>query len=360
MKPAWAEHRYANASPNSSGRPSRPALIDAACRLAGVSFDEALRRNLLGFSASRLIPEIKGWMPSDLPAPANMISVRHTVGMLDPLTTGEIPPDERVDDGLPQALEEDISVYGVSRFKVKIGGDHAANEDRLRAVAAVVSKAAGPDAVFTLDGHDWSPITIAKAYSHADSVALLERRLTPCAHCGNTAQQSGVHEKMKVCSLCRSVHYCSKQCSHAAWGAAGGGHSEECKRLGTEKRGLAAWLAAKRRQRELKQNRKQPPKQKASAAAPAPSAPSASASTTSSTAIPSISSDSRCASCGKTAAATGLPKLLRCSKCKSVAYCGAACQRVHWKAGGHKAACKKIRNNQQQQQQQQRSAAADE
>ena len=209
------------------------------------------------------------------------------------------------------------------------------------------------DAVCTLDGQIWSPITVAKEEGHADTVALLERRLTPCAHCGNTAQQSGVHEKMKVCSLCRSVHYCSKQCSHAAWGAAGGGHSEECKRLGTEKRGLAAWLAAKRRQREPKQNRKQQPKQKASAAAPAPSA---SASTTSSTPIPSISSDSRCANCGKTAAATGLPQLLRCSKCKSVAYCGAACQRVHWKAGGHKAACKKIQSKQQRQQ----SAAADE
>jgi hypothetical protein len=161
-----------------------------------------------------------------------------------------------------------------------------------------------------------------------------------------------VHEKMKVCSLCRSVHYCSKQCSHAAW-VAGGGHSKECKRLGTEKRGLAAWLAAKRRQREPKQKRKPQPKQKASAAAPAPSAASASAPTTSPVPIPSISSDSRCANCGMAAAAKGLPKLLRCSKCKSVAYCGAACQRVHWKAGGHKAACKKIRNNQQ-------SAAADE
>ena len=77
-----------------------------------------------------------------------------------------------------------------------------------------------------------------------------------------------------------------------------------------------------------------------------------------STPIPSISSDSRCANCGKTAAVTGLVQLLRCSKCKSVAYCGAACQRVHWKAGGHKAACKKIWNMHQQQQQQ--SAAADE
>ena len=209
------------------------------------------------------------------------------------------------------------------------------------------------DAVCTFDCDDWSPIMFAKAGGHTDTVALLERRLIPCAHCGNTAQQSGVHEKMKVCSLCRSVHYCSKQCSHAAWVAGGGGHSKECKRLGTEKRGLAAWLAAKRRQREPKQNRKQQPKQKAAAAAPAPSAPSASAPSTSTTPIQSISSDSRCANCGKTAAAKGLPQLLRCSKCKSVAYCGAACQRVHWKAGGHKAACKKIRNNQQ-------SAAADE
>ena len=132
------------------------------------------------------------------------------------------------------------------------------------------------DVVITYEGHDVSPIILAKHDSNPDTVALLERRLTPCAHCGNTAQQSGVHEKMKVCSLCRSVHYCSKQCSHAAWGAAGGGHSEECKRLGTEKRGLAAWLASKRRQREPKQNRTQQPKQKASAAAPTPSAPSAS------------------------------------------------------------------------------------
>ena len=212
------------------------------------------------------------------------------------------------------------------------------------------------DAVCTFEGQDLSPITLAKAGGHADTVALLERRLTPCAHCGNTAQQSGVHEKMKVCSLCRSVHYCSKQCSHAAWVAAGGGHSKECKQLGTEKRGLAAWLAAKRRQREPKQKRKQPPKQKASAAAPAPSAPASSAPSTSTPPIPSTSSDSRCANCGKTAAATGLPQLLRCSKCKGVVYCGAACQRVHWKAGGHKLACKKIQSKQQQRQ----SAAADE
>ncbi|MDA0296425.1 MAG: hypothetical protein O3A31_10645 [Planctomycetota bacterium] len=129
-------------------------LIDAACRLAGMSFDDALRQNIFGFSASRLIPEVGDWSPSTLPAPATSMAVRHTVGMLDPLTVGEIRADERIDDGLPQALEEDIAVYGVKRFKVKIGGDHAANLARLRAVAAVVSEMVGPDAIFTLDGNE--------------------------------------------------------------------------------------------------------------------------------------------------------------------------------------------------------------
>ena len=130
------------------------ALIDAACRLAGLSFDAALRQDLFGFSASRLIPEVGDWSPSSLPAPATSMAVRHTVGMLDPLTMGEIRADERIDDGLPQALEEDIVVYGLQRFKVKIGGDHSANEARLRAVAAVVGHAVGPEAIFTLDGNE--------------------------------------------------------------------------------------------------------------------------------------------------------------------------------------------------------------
>lgn len=130
------------------------AMIDAACRLADLSFDEALRQNIFGFSASRLIPEVGDWSPSSLPAPATSMAVRHTVGMLDPLTVGEIRADERINDGLPQALEEDIAVYGLQRFKVKIGGDHAANQARLRAVAAVVGDSVGPEAIFTLDGNE--------------------------------------------------------------------------------------------------------------------------------------------------------------------------------------------------------------
>ncbi|MFB0985357.1 MAG: hypothetical protein QMB94_03605, partial [Phycisphaerales bacterium] len=54
------------------------AMIDAACRLAGLSFDEALRQNIFGFSASRLIPEVGDWSPSSLPATATSMAVRHT------------------------------------------------------------------------------------------------------------------------------------------------------------------------------------------------------------------------------------------------------------------------------------------
>ncbi len=134
------------------------AMIDAACRLAGVSFHAAITatgsNDLLAFSPKRVVPEVGDWSPASLPAPAPSIAVRHTVGMLDPLTVAEIPEGERVTDGLPQSLEEDIAAYGLTRFKVKIGGDLDANRDRLRAVARVVLDRVGDAARFTLDGNE--------------------------------------------------------------------------------------------------------------------------------------------------------------------------------------------------------------
>jgi hypothetical protein len=45
-----------------------------------------------------------------------------------------------------------------------------------------------------------------------------------------------------------------------------------------------------------------------------------------------------CANCG--VAEAGSITLKPCSRCKAVVYCGIVCQAQHWKAGGHKSACK--------------------
>ena len=37
--------------------------------------------------------------------PQPSIEVRHTVGLVDPLTAADRPPSERVNDGLPETLE---------------------------------------------------------------------------------------------------------------------------------------------------------------------------------------------------------------------------------------------------------------
>jgi hypothetical protein len=130
------------------------ALIDATTRLAGCSFNHALRSGMLGFNPRRLVGEASGWTPDRLPDPARSIEVRHTVGMLDPLTIGEIPAGERVHDGLPQSLDEDIDAYGVRCFKIKVCGDPEIDRERLRDVARVTAAHVGPDARFTLDGNE--------------------------------------------------------------------------------------------------------------------------------------------------------------------------------------------------------------
>ena len=52
-------------------------------------------------------------------------------------------------------------------------------------------------------------------------------------------------------------------------------------------------------------------------------------------------SPDRCTQCGAWAAdlAREDRKLLKCSRCKRVRYCGRECQRAHWRAG-HKAECR--------------------
>lgn len=128
------------------------AVLDALCRLLGVSFYAAMRANLAGVDGSQ--PEFRGL---DLPAllaqlkPADTMAARHTVGMVDAITASD--PHQRVDDGLPETLEEVIAAHGHRWFKLKVGGQLDADIARLCAIAAVLDRSPAPYFV-SLDGNE--------------------------------------------------------------------------------------------------------------------------------------------------------------------------------------------------------------
>jgi len=139
------------------------ALLDALCRGLGVSFYEALRRNLVGLSLaglemSQFLAELK---------PRASIAARHTVGLVDPITAA----DNRapVKDGLPETLEEVIATYGHRWFKLKVGGDAKADVDRLAKIAAVLDRIPDPYHV-SLDGNE--------QYEDAGSIVDLWKKMT--------------------------------------------------------------------------------------------------------------------------------------------------------------------------------------
>ena len=131
------------------------AIIDGVCRAMGTTFAQAVRANNLGIRLDGLRPELAGQTPADLlPAePLDHIVVRHTVGLIDPLTDDEIRPADRVDDGLPQSLAASIRAYGLSHFKIKIGGDIDSDRTRLQRIAGLLDEL-GVDYCYTLDGNE--------------------------------------------------------------------------------------------------------------------------------------------------------------------------------------------------------------
>lgn len=140
------------------------AVLDALCRLEGLTFAEAIRANLPGIT-TELAPDLAGFdlqaFLSGLTAKPSIIA-RHTVGMVDPLLSADISEDQRLNDGLPESLEEVISAYGQTHFKLKIGGDVKADIDRLSRIASVLD---GLDYRATLDGNE--------QYADADGIVEL-------------------------------------------------------------------------------------------------------------------------------------------------------------------------------------------
>lgn len=146
------------------------ALIDALGRALGRSFYDLAGSNALGLAADpALTPDLAGFDCGRFLAglrPADRIAARHTVGLVDPLTTADVA--ERPADDLPVTLEEVVATYGHRWFKLKVSGDLDADLDRLSRIAAVLDRTPGQYRA-TLDGNE--------QYGSADSVLELWRRM---------------------------------------------------------------------------------------------------------------------------------------------------------------------------------------
>jgi hypothetical protein len=132
------------------------ALMEAYCRLRGHSFHTELRGGAFGLQLGLIHPELRDQTVADLlPAePLRQLTVRHTVGLSDPLTPEDISPGDRVNDGLPQSLLEAIRHYGLTHFKIKLMGDAVKDQERLTKIAALLEAEVGDNYAFTLDGNE--------------------------------------------------------------------------------------------------------------------------------------------------------------------------------------------------------------
>ena len=132
------------------------ALIHALCRASGRNLAQAAQDNLFGCDLGAVHPELAGAAAAGfLPAqPPDVVFARHTVGLSDPITAGDLAPGERVDDGLPQTLDECIRRYGLRHFKLKVDGRPERDLDRLRRIAAVLAAECTGDFAFSLDGNE--------------------------------------------------------------------------------------------------------------------------------------------------------------------------------------------------------------
>lgn len=132
------------------------AILDALGKATGNSFAQMIANNMPGIVATPLTPDIERaelahFLAALKPAPS--IALRHTVGLVDPLTAGDRKPMERINDGLPETLEEVVSYYRGRYYKLKVSGDIAADLDRLARIASVLDVRL-PEYRTTLDGNE--------------------------------------------------------------------------------------------------------------------------------------------------------------------------------------------------------------
>jgi hypothetical protein len=120
------------------------AMLDALLKAKSMSFAVGMRANIGGMAPHAVVPDLPGFdfaaMLSGL-EPLRRIHARHTVGLVDPITASD--QGERVEDGLPETLEEVVGTYRHRYWKLKVGGNVQADVERLSRIAAVLDRLHG-------------------------------------------------------------------------------------------------------------------------------------------------------------------------------------------------------------------------
>lgn len=147
------------------------ALLDAVCRLSNKSMFDMLREDRLGFRPGQLHRELQTInFENVLPLrPVTEINIRHTVGIFDPLTEEDWPAAERLNDGLPETLDDYIKQQGIRYFKVKLSGDVDADLQRLARLWEIMPL--GTEPAVTLDANE----AFTDLSTFADFVRRFER-----------------------------------------------------------------------------------------------------------------------------------------------------------------------------------------
>jgi len=132
------------------------AVLDAITRRNGMSFGEAIRKNIYKIDPGAVHEELRGLEPADwLPAePLSSIALRHTIGMLDPLTREDARNGEPIGDGLPESLEEYVERYSLHFLKIKLRNDLEKDLERLTSIAQIMQRLRGDDYSVTMDGNE--------------------------------------------------------------------------------------------------------------------------------------------------------------------------------------------------------------
>ena len=177
------------------------AVADAVLHAQGLGWCAGLRAGVLGDPWSRSLPIVD----------ATQVALRHTVGLADRLR----PADDGADpqDGLPATLQDAITAYGLTHFKIKLCGDAERDLARLTDIAAVLDECAG-DYRVTLDGnesfadpdtlaHTWQALQAAPALkgllarTHAAGAAAAARPDAADADPRPEADRAGDHRRIR-------------------------------------------------------------------------------------------------------------------------------------------------------------------